>query len=219
MRLLLVRHGQTRANVDGVLDAEVPGPGLSPLGEQQAAALPAALADESIERIYVSTMVRTALTAVPLARVTGIAPVVLSGLREVEAGALQGRRDADALNEFIAVLYVWSTGDLEPRIPGASDGREFFARFDDAVERISREAGTGASVAFSHAAAIRTWCSRRVSNVDLGEPEFYRIDNTGIVVLEGDPGGWRLESWAGRPVGGPALRDPSAADPTGTAGT
>ncbi|KTR37372.1 histidine phosphatase, partial [Curtobacterium oceanosedimentum] len=42
MRLLLIRHGQTPANVSGVLDAEVPGPGLTELGQQQADALPAA---------------------------------------------------------------------------------------------------------------------------------------------------------------------------------
>lgn len=218
MRLLLVRHGQTPANVTGVLDAEVPGPGLTALGEQQAAALPAALSHERIDAIYVSTMRRTGLTAAPLAASTGLDPVVLGGLREIEAGALQGRADDDALNEFIAVVYAWSTGDLDPRVPGASDGHEFFARFDDAVQRIAADAGSGASVAFSHAAAIRTWCSRRVRNADVGDPAFFRLENTGVVVLEGDPGsGWRLESWAGRPVGGERLEDPGAEDPTGTA--
>ncbi|MBI5161102.1 MAG: histidine phosphatase family protein [Micrococcales bacterium] len=219
MRLLLIRHGQTPANVDGVLDAAVPGPGLTPLGRQQAQALPGALADEGIDRIYVSTMRRTGLTAAPLAAELAIEPVVLAGLREVEAGDLQGRSDADAMNEFIAVLFAWSAGDLDPRVPGASDGHEFFARYDDAIERIAHGAGPGASAALSHAAAIRTWCSRRVGNADLGEPDFFRLDNTGVVVLEGDPAeGWRLVSWAGRPVGGPELEDQAAADPTGRVG-
>ncbi len=67
MRLLLIRHGQTPANVHGILDAEVPGPGLTELGQRQAEALPTALADRGIERLFVSSMLRTQLTAAPLA--------------------------------------------------------------------------------------------------------------------------------------------------------
>ncbi|MFI5427738.1 histidine phosphatase family protein [Aeromicrobium sp. UC242_57] len=39
MRLILIRHGQTPANVDGVLESTVPGPGLTELGLEQAAEL------------------------------------------------------------------------------------------------------------------------------------------------------------------------------------
>ena len=46
MRLLLIRHGQTPSNVLGALDTLVPGPGLTPLGLEQAAAIPDALAGE-----------------------------------------------------------------------------------------------------------------------------------------------------------------------------
>ena len=54
MRLLLIRHGQTPGNVLGQLDTAFPGPGLTGLGERQAAALPEALADEDIEAIQAS---------------------------------------------------------------------------------------------------------------------------------------------------------------------
>src|SRR5699024_5083913 len=33
MRLLLIRHGQTPSNVEGILDAGYPGPGLTALGQ------------------------------------------------------------------------------------------------------------------------------------------------------------------------------------------
>lgn len=44
MRLLLIRHGQTPSNLKHLLDTAAPGPGLTPLGQDQAAALPQALA-------------------------------------------------------------------------------------------------------------------------------------------------------------------------------
>ena len=58
MRLILIRHGQTTSNVDGLLDTAEPGAGLTSLGFVQAAALPDALGGESIELLYASTLVR-----------------------------------------------------------------------------------------------------------------------------------------------------------------
>ena len=52
-----------------------------------------------------------------------------------------------------------------------------------------------------------------------GDHEFaarHVLANTGIVALEGDPDrGWKLLHWDGSPVGGLALADPTAEDPTG----
>ena len=43
MRLILILHGQTTSNVDGLLDTDEPGAGLTGLGFVQAAGLPDAL--------------------------------------------------------------------------------------------------------------------------------------------------------------------------------
>lgn len=72
MRLLLIRHGQTPSNLKHLLDTAEPGPGLTSLGQKQAAALPDALASERIDALYASTLVRTQLTAAPLAAATGL---------------------------------------------------------------------------------------------------------------------------------------------------
>lgn len=215
MRLLLVRHGQTPANVTGLLDAEVPGPGLTDLGQEQAEALPAALGDRGIERLFTSSMVRTQITAAPLARALGLEPVVLPGLREIEAGDLQGKRDTVSVQSYLAAAYAWTAGDRDERMPGAEDGHAFFARYDDAVQQIE---ATGAEVAaaFSHGAAIRIWAAVTAQNVpaDLGRNR--HLENTGVVELEGSTAdGWRLVDWAGEPIGGDALTDLGAQDPTG----
>ncbi len=90
MRLILVRHGQTPANVDGILESTVPGPGLTALGHEQAEALVEALADEKIDAIFVSSMIRTHLTAAPLVAARGLEPAVRDGLREIAAGDVEG---------------------------------------------------------------------------------------------------------------------------------
>ena len=55
MRLILVRHGQTPSNIHGLLDTDAPGPGLTELGLAQAEAVPDALAQQPVDRLFVST--------------------------------------------------------------------------------------------------------------------------------------------------------------------
>jgi len=67
VRLLLMRHGQTHANVSGELDTAHPGLDLTDLGRAQAVAAAKAIAGERLDAIYVSSRVRTHQTAAPTA--------------------------------------------------------------------------------------------------------------------------------------------------------
>lgn len=216
MRLLLLRHGQTPANVDGILDTAIPGPGLTDLGRRQALAVPAALADERIDGIYVSQLRRTHETAAPLAQTLGIEPVQLEGLHEIDAGALEGKRDWDSVKAYLSACYDWAT-DLSVRMPGGFDGHEFFDRFDASIAEIeARHGPDGTAIAVSHGAAIRVWCGGRAGNLGPDFTRDHHLDNTGVVILKGSTAdGWTAISWAGMPVGGPALIDTTEHDVLG----
>lgn len=218
MRLLLIRHGQTPANVLGVLETDTPGPGLTELGREQAAAIPDALASERIDGIYVSRLIRTLQTAAPLARMRNeMHRVALPGIHEIEAGELEGRSDDDAIKTYLKTVWAWGSGSLDPRIPGAEDGHEFFARFDADIARVAADRAPDATAAvFSHGAAIRVWAAGRASNIATDFPGLKDLANTAVVVLEGSPeAGWVVTRWAGEPIGGPGLDDPTAHDVTG----
>ena len=212
MRLLLIRHGQTPSNVDFLLDTAIPGPGLTALGEQQAAALPEVLAGEDIEALYASTLVRTQLTAAPLAAARGLDVLVRGGIRELEAGDLEmlpGNTEQGEL--YMKTVFAWAAGDTELRMPGGESGAEALARYDAVVaEAAGSGAGTVAMV--SHGAAIRMWTAARADNVDVPFAAARPLDNTGVVILEGSPtDGWKAITWAGATVapageGGPTGR-------------
>lgn len=221
MRLLLIRHGQTPANVAGELSTAHPGPGLTPLGARQAEALAAALtgsgtgAGAGVEAIYVSTLIRTHLTVAPLARALGIAPIELDGLHEIEAGELEDRSDAASVHEYHRVIAEWYLTGLDVPMAGGADGHAFFARYDRSVREIAAH-GHAVAAAVSHGAAIRTWAGMRARNLDGQFILEHALANTGVVVLEGDPErGWTCVEWEGEPLGGERLDDPSAADPLG----
>ncbi|MBP2051364.1 putative phosphoglycerate mutase [Streptomyces griseochromogenes] len=210
MRLLLVRHGQTPSNVANLLDTVVPGAGLTPLGERQAAAMPEALADEDIEAVYASTLTRARLTAAPLAAARGLDVIVRAGIRELSAGDLEMRPgDSPEGGLYLRTVFAWAAGDTTLRIPGGESGEEALARYDAVIaEAAASGAGTVAMV--SHGAAIRVWTAARAVNVDVAFAAARPLANTGAVILEGSPSdGFKALSWAGATVvpageGGPA---------------
>lgn len=216
MRLLLIRHGQTPNNVAGALDTAFPGAGLTPLGHAQARAVPAALAGEEVAGVWASPLVRTQLTAAPLAEAWGLDVVVRPGLEEISAGDLEMRSDEPSVAEYADGVGRWLTGDLEHRVPGGESGTAFLERYDAAVAAVAAEHGRDDTVAvFSHGAAIRAWASLAARIAPEVSTEL-RIMNTGMAVLEGAPGGpWELTRWTSEPLGGLDLEDPQADDVTG----
>lgn len=215
MRLLLMRHGQTHANVSGELDTAHPGVELTHLGHAQALAASKALADERLDAIYVSSRVRTHQTAAPTAGDRALAPAQLAGLEEIAAGHFEMRSDHDAVAGYIGTVTTWLEGDLVRRMPGGETGEEFLARFDTAVRTIV-SAGHRSALIVSHGAALRTWVSQRMEPHPDAPPATQPLHNTALIVLEGDfDAGWRMISWQGHPVGGEFLEDPTAEDPTG----
>ena len=211
MRLILVRHGQTSSNIGGLLDTGVPGADLTDLGRRQAEALPAALADEPVEALWASTLVRTQQTAAPLAGARGLTVGVRDGLREVRAGHLEMRGDPASVRAYLEGIFAWHDGGLDSRIPGGESGAEFFGRYDEVVAEIAAT-GAGTAVLVSHGAAIRAWTAARTDNVSVAFVAANPLGNTGAVVLEGDPAqGWTALTWEGHALGGPGL-DTSATD-------
>lgn len=217
MRLHLIRHGQTPSNVRRLLDTGIPGPGLTELGREQAAALPEALRDAGLAALYASDMVRTQLTARPLAEALGLEVAVRPGLREILAGDLEMADDDASVHTYLSTVFGWAEGDRTSRIPGSpEDGREVLARFDAVVQE-AVDSGAAAVALFSHGAMIRSWCAARCANVTAEFAAQTGLTNTGIVVVEGASGDWRALTWHDEPIGGEAVEpgaDTPAAEPT-----
>ena len=212
MRLLLIRHGQTPSNVAGRLDTRPPGPGLTELGSQQAAAVPAVLADERIEAVYASTAVRAQLTAAPLAAARSLPVTIRPGLREIAAGDWEMASDEASVHGYLGLIGRWMAGQLDERSPGpdGESGAQVLQRFDEVVAEIAGSGVAGAAVV-AHGAVIRLWASVRAANLDERFGASHPLRNTGIVVMSGDPaGGWTAHSWSGAEIG--VAGDPPVAE-------
>jgi broad specificity phosphatase PhoE len=195
--LTWVRHAQSTANADGIIDTTVPGPGLTTLGQTQANAIAATLHANGYDGVYVSDMVRTSLTAAPLAAERGIPPVVVAGLQEVDAGIFEGRSGLIAGLGYALPPVAWVLGARFVPVLGGENGNQFEARVNSAVDTIYATGETN-PVIFSHGATMTAWTLMNVGNPDLLLAVTHPLGNTAVVVVTGDPqDGWTLQSWDG----------------------
>ncbi|QIZ39466.1 histidine phosphatase family protein [Saccharopolyspora sp. ASAGF58] len=200
MRLILARHGQTLANVRQELDTLPPGPGLTELGERQAARLAERLAGEKIISIHASRALRAQQTAQPLAQRHRLPVEIVEGTHEIYVGELEGRGDSEALRVFDDVYESWHEGRIDIPMPDGETGREALTRFVGGARSAIDGAGDGAVALVSHGAMLRLAACAIAANVDAAHANARHLPNTGVIVLEADPDvrtGWRCLSWDG----------------------
>jgi len=200
VRLYLVRHAQSEANVRKILDTALPGPPLTELGRQQAEALVETFADEPIAAVYASRALRARQTAGPLAAARSADVQVLDGVHEVDVGDLEGRGDQEAIETYGKVVHQWTQGALEVPLPGGESGHDVRARYVTAVDRLrERHDGTDEAVVLvSHGGAIRLGAEWLAPDVTAEVADTGLLPNTAYVRLDARPdGGWRCSEWAG----------------------
>src|SRR4051794_27351150 len=133
--LLLSRHGQSLFNVAGVVNGDpARDRGLSPQGEEEAAALAGQLAGVTIDLCVVSRFLRsqdTARIALGKSREHAVPWVVDGDLDDIRIGELEGR----PLEES----GVWKRGrSRDEPFPGGETLNGAARRYADAYERILR---------------------------------------------------------------------------------
>ena len=151
MRLLVIRHGQSEADIlnvhEGRADFE-----LTELGRRQAGAMARRVAAEyGVDRIYSSTLKRARQTADKLARLTGIEVIGDDDLMEFNNGLLAGHT-----REFVNENYPRVEKlPLHVAVYGQESALEFRFRAERALSRIISENDEDATVAvFSHGGMI-----------------------------------------------------------------
>jgi len=129
-------------------------PELAPAGVEQAELVAKRLAGERVDAIYITTLRRTAQTAAPLARLTGLTPIVEADLREVMLGEWEGGvfRQKVADGHPIALeMFATQRWDV---IPGAERDELFGERVTAAVNRLAERHPNERVVAVTHGGVI-----------------------------------------------------------------
>lgn len=197
-RLILVRHGQTEANVERRLDTRLPGARLTDLGRTQAQSLGSRLALRPPTALVSSQALRARETAGFVETESGITLQVRAGLHEAQAGELEDRSDLESHRMFAKVFHTWHTGDLSARIPGGESGYDVVERYVPVIDELRGEyldGGAGGDVVVvSHGAAIRL-VAAYLSGVPGAFAADRHLENTSSVELVPTDIGWQCVRW------------------------
>jgi broad specificity phosphatase PhoE len=196
--LVMVRHGQTDANLIKALDTRPPGAPLNARGHAQARAVAGRLAVEPVSAVYASAAVRAQQTAEPIAARHRLRVEVVEGVQEVFCGDMEGRSDHAAREEFDEVYAAWAAGDLARKLRGGESALDLRERFLPVLARLWERHGDQSNrvvVLVSHGAAIRLAAAALIGEY----AETLYVPNTGRVVLapgaSATPGDWLVKFW------------------------
>jgi broad specificity phosphatase PhoE len=159
--MLLVRHGQSTANAQGIWQGQMDFP-LSEEGRRQASLAGTGLSGERFEGLYSSPLSRAFETAEIIRDRTGFAGEVvpLGGLSERHGGILEGHTWAEQEHRNPELAEKFLALPEEERWPlvGAETDEEVIARFEAALESIRDLHPAGSRlVVVSHGGVMRAY--------------------------------------------------------------
>jgi broad specificity phosphatase PhoE len=167
-RLILIRHGQTRHNVEGRMAGWTDSP-LTDLGRSQAERLARHVADRyRLDRIYASPLQRARLTAEAVGRRAHLRPILRDDLKEINFGKLESLTKEEIGEQFPGMVERRDEPVFE--YPEGESAEHFTARVRDAFRSIIAE-NEGRTVAVvSHGGVLGAY----VSDLESGEPHLWR---------------------------------------------
>jgi broad specificity phosphatase PhoE len=187
-RLILVRHGETTHNVQGIAQGWNDSP-LSPRGEEQVARLATRLAKEKIDAIISSPLGRALSTARVISNAVGREVTTMDELREMNYGVWEGRSFLDVRREHADVYEKWIS-DADCPCPDGESHNDVRSRVEKAFENIQ----AARPVVVTHGTAIRI-AATLLLGMPVGASRQFAQDNAAmnIFVRRGDR--WVLKLW------------------------
>lgn len=153
-RLYLLRHGEVESRYHRVFGGRIDME-LSPLGHSQVQALADYFHRHPPHAMYASPMKRVQQTLAPLARQTGLKPVVLPGLREVDFGVWTGLSWEQVYERHQVSAFDWLNQLEAGSIAEAESTADFRARVDEALRQILHHSPCKEVAVVAHGGVIR----------------------------------------------------------------
>ncbi len=193
-RVLAIRHGETDWNVgtriQGQLDVA-----LNDKGRWQAVRVAQAVAEEGIDVIYASDLVRAFDTAQAIGAAIGIEVRPDVGLRERGFGRFEGETWAAIEANFPSDSARWRARDLEFAPERGETLRVFYARVVATAERLAG-AHPGRTVALVAHGGVMDCLYRAAARVDLAAPRTWQLGNAAVNRLLYTPEGFTIVGWS-----------------------
>ncbi len=192
MKLLLIRHGESRGNINRQWQGWLDEP-LTEKGQEQTHLLAERLQRWSVVRaepilaVYSSTLARAYHTAAVLSRRWGVPLVLDRRLRERDVGALQGLTwpEVEAHHPQVAqtIRQRWTAPVLPGGEPLAHLVERVWLAMEGIVARTNWRDGGGNVAVVSHGGTLNAYFNRLIGRGD-EMPFLFRLGNTSLSIVE-----------------------------------
>ncbi|MEY4140476.1 MAG: hypothetical protein RLZZ371_2658 [Pseudomonadota bacterium] len=192
-RIIAIRHGETAWNVDarlqGHLDVE-----LNAKGFWQADQVARALADESVDAIYTSDLMRAWHTASAIEKAIGAPVIANQGLRERGFGSYEGKTYAELEAQWPDAALRWRKREPDWAPPGGETLLALRQRVSNTVAALAQQHMGGQIVMVAHGGVMDV-LYRLATGQDLQAPRTWHLGNAAINRLLWTAEGLTLVGW------------------------
>ena len=194
-RIVAIRHGETAWNVNtriqGHLDI-----GLNAMGRWQAERVGQALADETIDAIYSSDLLRAWDTALSISQASGTALQTHKGLRERGFGLFEGKTFDEIALKWPEAALRWQKRDPVYAPEGGGESLiDFRSRITTVVNELAAQ-HSGAQIVLVAHGGVMDVLYRAATRQEIQSPRTWALGNAAINRLLWTPQGLSLVGWA-----------------------
>lgn len=191
--LLVVRHGETKWNVEGRMQGHLDSD-LDKSGVDQADALGRRLAGEHIDAVIASDLGRTIATAQGITAHTGHGIRTDARLRERHLGIFQGLTGTEAALRHAHDWRRFKERDPDHDLTGGETLRQFAARCVGCVNQLAA-AHPGATLLVVTHGGVLDVLFRHTTGLPLEAPRTFTLLNASLNTFEISDGMWTLLHW------------------------
>lgn len=153
--LILVRHGQSQANLERRFAGHTNAP-LTETGLKQAELTAQYIKENyNVSKVYASDLARAFETGKCISAALGIEIIPNQNLREIYAGKWEGMKFDDIISTYTEAYNVWLNDIGNARCTGGESPAELAERFLSALTTIAEENDGQTVVIATHATTIR----------------------------------------------------------------
>jgi phosphoserine phosphatase len=183
LKLILVRHGETHWNKDGLIQGGDSDIELNDTGLEQARKLAAFLKNEPIISILSSPLHRAVATAEVIASQHQLPVEIDQGLKELKVGDLEGISISNLRTTFSRFLLQWWQDGEAMKLPNGESLVDLQQRAWKVIEGLLEKHKDGTAVVVSHY-FVTLVIVLKALNLPLDYFTKFRLDLGGVSILE-----------------------------------
>lgn len=191
VKLYIVRHGQSVANVNNVFLGQTD-MDLTELGFEQARLTANYLKDIPVDKIYSSDLIRAYHTAEQTAKLLDMPIIVDKGLREIDGGLWEGLPFTELWEKYYDSMVTFTTDIGVSKVDGGESVEELYYRFNGTVEKIAKENDGKTLFIFSHAGCLRCFATLCMGKEVKDMKDVPWPNNASVTEVEYDNGKFKL---------------------------